>query len=610
MMRVLLLILMVVFSIPAQATEPFDFTKFSSLPVQHEGRIKPLDTFARSYLKSFSGSEHIGELNSDEWLAETLFNPAQALQRPLFRVLKPESIGLKPSDNKRYSFAELADFLQSKRAVITQLLDSDSKNWSDDQKELMRLQEQSILYVQLLRSFSLILPLDIAVPQTLAKEWKIDPTQPLTLQKLNQFDTKLQSKMANIVRRKGDNPDRYSAQEREIAAFAYDIQTIRDGGAINVLLRIFPSNWNGADGEWYAPWALTQTGKGSPKSAALMSLWQDAAHAFATGDSEAFTATTRAMKEKYDAYSNPAKLKTEKAYNEYHPLGLSMIGYLLGFFAYAGSVIFARKSLYKSAVVLLGGSFILHSTAIAARVYILDRPPVGTLYESILFVAAICVLIALIIEWRRKDGLGLLTGALSGLLLLFISQAFSADDTMKMLVAVLNTNFWLATHVLCITTGYGICLIASCLAHAHLIRNAFGNERSNLLPAIKTMGLIALLFTAVGTILGGIWADQSWGRFWGWDPKENGALLIVLWLIWIYHSHLSGHLNQLVMSAAMAALSIVVALAWFGVNLLNVGLHSYGFITGVALSLAAFCGAELAIIGFLWYRAWQRKISA
>ena len=111
--------------------------------------------------------------------------------------------------------------------------------------------------------------------------------------------------------------------------------------------------------------------------------------------------------------------------------------------------------------------------------------------------------------------------------------------------------------------------------------------------------IFALLFTAVGTMLGGVWADQSWGRFWGWDPKENGALWIVLWLIWLLHGRLAGQLAPLGFAAGLALVNIVVALAWFGVNLLSVGLHSYGFTDTAAYGLLIFCIAELLIIAAL-----------
>ena len=179
---------------------------------------------------------------------------------------------------------------------------------------------------------------------------------------------------------------------------------------------------------------------------------------------------------------------------------------------------------------------------------------------------------------------------------------------MEMLVAVLNTNFWLATHVLCITTGYATSIMCACLAHAWLIlklKKPNAKILTDLRRNIYLVSLAALFFTAVGTALGGIWADQSWGRFWGWDPKENGALLIVLWLIWLQHGRASGKLNQLAFTSAAAFLNVIVAIAWFGVNLLSVGLHSYGFTSGIAAGLAIFCAAEtilIATLSFLIYK--------
>ena len=105
--------------------------------------------------------------------------------------------------------------------------------------------------------------------------------------------------------------------------------------------------------------------------------------------------------------------------------------------------------------------------------------------------------------------------------------------------------------------------------------------------------LIALFFMSFGTILGGIWADQSWGRFWGWDPKENGALLICMWQILILHTRLAGMIRGLEFALAMIINNIVVVLAWFGVNLLSVGLHSYGFSEGIATNLLLFVSLEI-----------------
>jgi ABC-type transport system involved in cytochrome c biogenesis permease subunit len=201
--------------------------------------------------------------------------------------------------------------------------------------------------------------------------------------------------------------------------------------------------------------------------------------------------------------------------------------------------------------------------------------------------------------------LGLFIGTVVGSVLHYIGFGYAADgDTLEMLVAVLNSNFWLATHVTCVTLGYGLSLVAGFIGHLYLIHMIRSPKNKTLLKNINKnlfgMTLIALFFTLFGTILGGIWADQSWGRFWGWDPKENGALLIVMWQLMMIHMRLTAMVKPHGFALGMILNNIIVVIAWFGVNLLNIGLHSYGFAEGIALNLIIFISAEL-IIGFGTY---------
>jgi ABC-type transport system involved in cytochrome c biogenesis permease subunit len=119
--------------------------------------------------------------------------------------------------------------------------------------------------------------------------------------------------------------------------------------------------------------------------------------------------------------------------------------------------------------------------------------------------------------------------------------------------------------------------------------------------------LYSLFFTVLGTILGGIWADQSWGRFWGWDPKENGAMLICLMLLFVLHGRLAGYFTPKLYAAGLVMTGIVVSLAWFGVNLLNVGLHSYGFTDSIAYNLLAFGVIEIIFAGVFLYLTYKPK---
>jgi ABC-type transport system involved in cytochrome c biogenesis permease subunit len=195
------------------------------------------------------------------------------------------------------------------------------------------------------------------------------------------------------------------------------------------------------------------------------------------------------------------------------------------------------------------------------------------------------------------------TAATVGFLTLIIAHHLSLDgDTMAMLVAVLDTNFWLATHVVVITLGYSAVFLAGFLAIIYIFRGLF----TRTLTAATAQGLtrmvygivcFAALFSFIGTILGGIWADQSWGRFWGWDPKENGALMIVIWAAIVLHARWGGMIKERGLMALALLGNIVTSFSWFGTNMLGIGLHSYGFMDQAFKWLLIFVFSQLLLIG-------------
>ncbi len=182
----------------------------------------------------------------------------------------------------------------------------------------------------------------------------------------------------------------------------------------------------------------------------------------------------------------------------------------------------------------------------------------------------------------------------------------SQGDTLEMMRAVLDSNFWLATHVVCITIGYSSTFLSGFLAVFYILRKRFdprwdGAKAAELERMVYGIVCFSLLFSFIGTILGGIWADQSWGRFWGWDPKENGALMIVLWNAFILHARL-GNLVKPKDVIVMAVFgNIVTACSWFGVNMLGIGLHSYGWMDKAFTWLAIFVVSQMAVMALgIW----------
>lgn len=245
--------------------------------------------------------------------------------------------------------------------------------------------------------------------------------------------------------------------------------------------------------------------------------------------------------------------------------------------------------------------------------YLQGRPPVTNLYSSAVFIGWVLGILALILEKLYRDGTGTLMTAVGGFLTLILAHNLaSGGDTLEMMQAVLDTNFWLATHVTCITIGYSSTFLAGFLGILFILRGVFTasvdkEEYKKLGRMIYGILCFATLFSFTGTVLGGIWADQSWGRFWGWDTKENGALIIVLWNALILHARWGGLVQQRGIAVMSVFGNVVTSWSWFGVNLLSVGLHSYGFMSGAVFWLVMFVISQLAVmgLGMLPPRLWR-----
>lgn len=301
-----------------------------------------------------------------------------------------------------------------------------------------------------------------------------------------------------------------------------------------------------------------------------------------------------------------AKIELERTYYKADLLTWSLSLFVLGFFAMAFLWMRPKnRVLYAGTWVLTLGGALALAAAIALRCWIRGRPPVSTLYETVIFVTFMGCAVALFTEWIDKKRIAISAAAILGTIGLFIANGYETldkKDTMPSLVAVLDTNFWLATHVTAITIGYSAGMLAALLASAYLLTKLVGWRRSD--PTFhRTLGRMVygvlcfgVIFATVGTILGGIWANESWGRFWGWDPKENGALLIVISQLVMLHARMGGYVREHGLCMAAAFGGTVVAFSWWGVNLLGVGLHSYGFTSGIHTALWTYYGVQWSIV--------------
>ncbi len=329
------------------------------------------------------------------------------------------------------------------------------------------------------------------------------------------------------------------------------------------------------------------------------------AQAYRSGDSFTFNEHLHQVQKWLSTNDSSAVNNTrfEYGFNRYQPFYKCMIFYVLIFILACMSWGWGRQVLNRSAFLLLLLACVVHSLGLVARMVIQGRPPVTNLYSSAIFIGWGSVVLGLVLEKIFRDGIGSACAACIGFITLLIAHHLSGNgDTLEMLRAVLDTNIWLATHVVVITLGYSSTFVAGFLAILYILRGIFTRSFSETTAcALDQMvfGIIcfAMLFSFVGTMLGGIWADQSWGRFWGWDAKENGALLIVLWNAIILHARLGGFIRQQGLMIMAIFGNVVTSWSWFGVNMLGVGLHSYGFIDKAFVGLATFVVTQSIIMG-------------
>ena len=523
--------ILLLFLLPSLQAEEFDVR---DIPLQDEGRIKPLDTFARNHLLAFYGKRSIKEMNlsATDWILNLILDPQNGKEQKIFNIRNPEvvsSIYLDWSTEHKYSFNEILPGLSNQAVLINMINQKPNANRTVFEKQLLEQNNNALRFEEIsyLKAMKLLPPDEISKTD----EWS--------------------SPLEFIVNGRSPEP--------------------HQDAILNALQQYLAGRLAGQE-------ASMQSAMANYKAALLMV------------PGELFDITVL----KKETWMNRVNLF-------YTSVGLYLFAFILLGLSWMIQPLLLKRASY--ALLILG--FLFHAYGIYLRMHIMGRPPVSTLYESVIFVAFIVILFAIILEYFRRDGLGIFVGTVSGSIFHYIGFGYSADgDTLGMLVAVLNSNFWLATHVTTITMGYGASLAAGFIGHLYLVQVIRQPENKSNLKSIFNnlfgITLIALFFTLFGTILGGIWADQSWGRFWGWDPKENGALLIVLWQLMMVHMRLSGLAKPAEFALGMALNNIIVALAWFGVNLLQVGLHSYGFDDGVARNLFIFIVLEL-IIGFGTY---------
>ncbi|MHC5019772.1 MAG: cytochrome c biogenesis protein [Planctomycetota bacterium] len=368
----------------------------------------------------------------------------------------------------------------------------------------------------------------------------------------------------------------------------------------------------GETGRWLAPAEVPPSGHPGSGAAAA---WAQLSKAVADGADT--TTLSRAM---YDAsravgaehQGDPYVLSKEVHYFRFHPIGKALWFYGLGALVMLALLPVQKRWAPWVGAVPIVAAFLMHGYGMLIRVQISGRPPVTDMYESILWASWTVMLFAFILTaFLRVRAYILVGGAVSWVLLAFTGTGLMPlDPAISPLVPVLKNNFWLTIHVPIIVASYGAFALAWGLGYVAMGYAAFAPHQRDVVNKmsryIYRAMQIGVLFLGAGTILGGVWAAESWGRYWGWDPKEVGALLAFLIYVAALHGRFAGwwHNFGLAVSAVMGFFGVLMA--WIGVNILGAGLHAYGFAEGGMLPVvlvALFVGS----LGFCIWAGLARK---
>jgi len=526
---------------------------FSHIPIQESGRIKPMDTYAKNQLLLFYGREYINakdnpdnrKIDAIDWLVGLLKNPTEELNREIFYISNwsnsPEveiSLGLDGRDSHRYSFYEIIDGFKQNQELLESLRSKPQSSYSHVEQQILDVYSKIVLLDEIAHSFKCINPEIYIENQNILDALGLKKPSKVSYSFFVNNIYLFSPLMAELLE---VDPDNWNLKQKDLNRIAIELHAIGQYQYAKAI-KVIPSD--NKYNEWLSPWSLMEIDNISDNQTNLIlqlekNIIQYLGNEIESNNKEDLFKYFSIL-ENFDDEINYSKIKREVNNNQIKFFSKSLILYLLAFIMLGISWIFKPILFRKISISFISIGFGLHIFGIINRMIIMQRPPVSTLYESILFVGFVLVLISLIFEIMRKDSLGLFVGLIGGILLHFIGLKYAADgDTLGMLVAVLNSNFWLSIHVTTITFGYGVSLVAGLMGHVYLLRAFWFGSRDkqlkNIYNNVYGLTLIALFFTLFGTILGGIWADQSWGRFWGWDPKENGALLIVMWHLMVLH---------------------------------------------------------------------------
>jgi cytochrome c-type biogenesis protein CcsB len=556
------------FSLTAEASpEPragWDFQSFASVPVQVGGRIKPFDSFARDTVLTLTGKRIYNGWDPVELMLSWITSPKAWENEPFIFVSRKDvkrQLGL-PEDQARFSPKELLD----QSSLI------DYANSSAGKSSGMSGQATPI-----------------------AKTTRPEPRN---------------EEMKRVI-------DRASLFRAIVLGMAW---------------QVVPAVQKDAPWESLHLDVTANGSAGTASTSGVKEAYFQVFSAYLSSDQTRFengSATLRSLVAKatpswseWDDRINNLEL----AYNRLHPYQVAWIIYLVAalLFGLAGWLGTARKEapplkagkksvtdrMTSLAIGLTILGFLFHVGGMVVRSIISGRPPVTNMYESVIWVSFGVFVFAFILFVRLKNTTLLAVASTLGVVGLIAADAAPTvmDPGIHPLVPVLRSNMWLTIHVLTITISYAAFALTMGIGNLTLFQYLRGVDQTDdgrkkiiVLNGLTYRAMqFGVVLLAAGTILGGVWADYSWGRFWGWDPKEVWALIALMGYIIILHARYTGWMQQFGYAAWTVIAYSLVIMAWYGVNfVLGVGLHSYGFSSGGQSTVAILVGAQAIYVGLV-----------
>ncbi len=508
----------------------FNFGPLDTIPIQEDGRVKPLQTFTGEAVKDITG---------------------------------------------RWKF-------QKREPVNTVLLFLSSHDWSD--ADIVKFG-----YIPLKEQ----LGVDMNKERYSVNELISNP----------KFQT-----MAKQVREKQVAGADLTKLENEMARLMHQLITYQILVSGESLTVVPPPPGSPADAKWLS--VVQPTGYDAETQTKIKDTFSDVITAFHHGNASEFEQKSISLKTLLaqlnpdpEIYPAASLIEREIYYNQSRPFLNAWIIYMIAFFGFLLSFFFVKANwLYWASLAFAFGGFFLHGWGLLLRGMIAGRPPVSNMYETVVFVGWGVLMFALIFELVYRRRWYAAVGSFCGVGFLILADILPFDPNIEPLVPVLRSNYWLIIHVLTITISYSAFALAMGLAHVNLFfyfyrpgKKALLRELSLFLYRVLQVGVVLL---ASGTILGGVWAAESWGRFWGWDPKETWALISLLGYLAILHARYTGWIHDFGTSIGAILGFFLILMTWYGVNfVLATGLHSYGFGAGGGEYVIAYLVAEFIFMG-------------